>query len=86
MDFGLLLGGHSFAVDAERPLLSLRLTILSGPGRIAEDAGTLSFITRYCVSCRDSLVEGRSSAPKWHGGQSRSMEMVISLTDERETG
>jgi ferredoxin len=30
----------------------------------AEDAGTLSFITRYCVACRDSLIAGRSAAPE----------------------
>ena len=33
--FGLLLGGHAFAVDAERLLPSLWLTILSGIGLIA---------------------------------------------------
>ncbi len=30
----------------------------------AEDAGTLSYITRYCVACRNSLITGRSAAPE----------------------
>jgi len=33
--FGVLLGGHTFAVDPEKLLLSLYLTILSGLGLIA---------------------------------------------------
>ena len=33
--FGLLLGGHAFAVEADKPLPTLYLTILSGLGLIA---------------------------------------------------
>ncbi|MFQ5882205.1 MAG: 4Fe-4S binding protein [Candidatus Methylomirabilales bacterium] len=58
-------------------------------GRIAEllgtgDAGIFSFVTRYCVSCRGSLISGRRPIPDRDGGQTHAMEVAVPPPTTRE--